>query len=1003
MISFLLKRPLGTLSACLCLVILGAFALFYMPINLYPHTQFPVLTISTILSDSSPEEIETLITKPIEEAIADIAGLRKIQSLSHSGESEITLQFHYGKSISEKALEVRSRIRRLFPLLPKDARFPVITRYDPSDSPVAILAVMGKVSQEEAGEWVLHTLKPKLGRIDGVATVRVSGAPKKEITVDCDAGRLNALSLTIHDVMLAIKGGHETLPAGFLTREGRHLSVLTAGKHQTPEDVELQPVHVSENGALLTVGQLAHVKLGIEEPAEITRYNGQLLITVEIYRSTDADLRQVWKEVGTLLDDIRTGDESAPIIQVVSNQAAELETVLRRMNIMIAMTATITACVLFIFLGNLRSTVVVLSAIPFSLFVTILLMKLLGVTFDLLSLGGLTLGLGILVDNAIVVVESISRRWTEGDGVTKGVVDGTEDVAFPLLLSTLTTVIVFIPVMTISREIRLLFSGFAWTVAASLIASLVASLVLVPVLFRYLGKTYNPLSQLNFIDFPALSDRYGSLLILLQRRSGMVITAACAFLFLGIFFGKGLSFRETLTTEVRHFRVFMVLAPGTSKESTAVEAKKVENLLMELPGVKGVHTEAHGSQGRFTVSVKPRKWFGRCDPVTTEQIKKVLKAFQGVQFHVVPVGQNGDETKISMNIQGPSGDRLVSLQDTIRQSLQQVAGVKDVMIRQGNPAPVLEFPVEHNTLGFRRVQATDMAYYLRGHLTGPIAAKIVGGEKVIQVRVRVLRNREEGLDAVLQGVVPNERREMVPFMELGHPSMRLAQGEFQRENRRPVLRMTLLLDADDPLKVAESVKKPLDNVLKGSGCDYSFGDEVQNILRTKREMIGAGITGLALIYLVLVIATESLALPLLIMTAVPLGVAGAIIALRLLGIAVSLPVYVGMMILCGLIVNVNVVMTYTINQLVRSGMLVAEAVTAGAKRRLRAIVMTVLTTFFASLPMLLDRGPGSSLWSPFALTLAVGIIAGALFSLAMTPILYLSIEKLKQRFSHISK
>ena len=999
MTSFLLTRPLGTLTACLCLVMLGLFALFYMPINLYPQTQFPVLTISTAFSDSSPEEIETLITKPMEEAVADLPGLRKIQSLSHSGESEVTLQFHYGQNISEKALEVRSRIRRIFPLLPKDARFPVITRYDPSGAPVIVLAVTGKTSPEETGQWVYHTLKPKLSRIEGVATVKVSGAPRPQIMVDCDAGRLNALCLTIHDVTEAIRTGHNSLPAGFITTTGKRLSVVTAGKLDSPGDVEKQPVRASSTGAPITVGQLAGVKLGSEQAGDIARYNGQSLITAAVYRSTDADLRGLWKDLKKLLDEIHQGSDSVPEIKVITNQAADLETVLQRSRIVIAMTALITAGVLFTFLGNLRSTVVVLSAIPFSLCVAVLLMKAFGVTFDLLSLGGLTLGLGILVDNAIVVVESISRRWNERPVLSDAIISGTDEVALPLFLSTLSTVIVFIPVVFISREVRMLFVGFTWTVAASLMASLVASLVLVPVLFHYLGKKgAGERSERAFFKFSVISQRYGRILNVLGNHPGLLVGFAGIFLVLGLLSARGLSFRETLTTEVRHFRVFMVLAPGTSKETTAAKAEAVEKHLMDLPGVEGVYTEAQGNQGRFTVSMAPGTALGSRNPITTEEIKALFKDQQGIQFHVVPLGHRGDEAKLSLNIQGPSAERLMSLQDAARQSLHLVSGVKDVMVRQGNPSPVLEFPVRHEAVGFRGVQAKDLAYHLRGHLTGPVAAKLIGGERVTQVRVRALRNREEGLDAVGQGAIPNDRREMVPFMELAQPSPRLALGELHRENRRPVLRMTLLLDKDDPLQVAEGVKKSLDKMLQGSGCDYSFGDEIQDIIRTRKEMITAAGTGLALIYLILIIATESLLQPLLIMTAVPMGVAGAAIALRLLGIPVSLPVYVGLMILCGLIVNVNVVMTYTINRLFRQGASAEEAAKEGAQIRLRAILMTVLTTFFASLPMLLDRGAGSSMWSPFALTLAAGVISGALFSLTMTPILYPKLERLKIKF-----
>jgi len=976
-------------------VILGLIALTYMPINLYPRTQFPVLTISTILSDSSPEEIEALVTKPLEEAVADLPGLRKIQSLSQQGESEITIQFHYDQNISEKALEVRSRIRRIFPLLPKDARFPVITRYDPSGSPVMVLAITGKGSPEQTGLWVYHSLKPRLSRIDGVATVKVSGAPRPQIIVDCDVGLLNAQSLSIHDISEAIRCGHQALPAGYLnTDTGTCLSVVTAGKLIDREDVVQLPVKASGKGSVIKVGELAQVKEAIEGTKEIARYNRKNLISAAIYRSTDSDLRMLWRDVERLLDDIRKGPDPGIEIKIISNQAEELEVVLDRSKIVIGLTALITGIVLFAFLGNVRATLIVLSAIPFSLGLAILLMKAFGVTFDILSLGGLTLGLGILVDNAIVVSESISRRWGEKSTMKEAISAATNEVALPVCLSTITTVIVFVPVVLVSREVRLLFVGFAWTVAASLLASLIASLVLVPVLFQSLVPDAAKLkSERSLRAFSVIRQQYGAILNALDKHQVKLLVLVLLFLVLGLISVRGLSFRETLTTEVRNFQVFMVLAPGTSTETTAAAATSVEELLLQAPGVEGVYTEVQGNQGRFTVSVAPlRSWWGS-NLITTEDIRSVLKDQSSTQFHVVPLGQRRDEAKLTLNIQGPSSERLMSIHDAARQSLLLVPGIKDVMIRQGNPSPVLEFPVSHEAAGFRGIQAKEIAHHLRAHLTGPVPAKLIGGERTTQIRVRALRSREEGLDAVGNSVVLNDRRDMVPFMELVQPTTRLAMTELHRENRRPVLKLTLLLDKEDPLQAAQHVRRALETLLAGSGCDYSFGDEIQDIMRTRKEMILAAGAAVALIYLVLVAATESLLQPLLIMTAVPMGVSGAVIALKLLGIAVSLPVYVGLLILCGLIVNVNVIMVYTMNRLVREGASPQRAAKEGAQKRIRAVLMTVLTTFFASLPMMLDRGPGSSLWSPFALTLATGFITGALFSLAITPGLYESLHR----------
>ena len=598
-----LRRPRGTLAVCACLLLLGVFALKQMPVNLYPHVEYPVLTISTELSESSPEELEATVTKPIEEAIADIPGLKKIEAVSREGESQVTLQFHHDQKIAEKAMEVRSRIRRIFPLLPKDARFPVISRFDPSDTSVVVLAVTGDASLETVGHWVNEYLKPQLSRIDGVATVRVAGAPRRQILVECDTGRLQAQSLTISDVVAAITTSHASIPGGIVVQSGKNLSVITQGKLETPEDVSTVSLKLEQDGPVLRIGEIARVRLGSEERKEITRFNGRDLITVLVYRSTAADLRAIWKSISEKLDQIPHGSEFTPKIDVILNKAEEVERILARLWVILGITAAIMPLVLFAFLRTVRSTIVVLLAIPFSMLTTILAMQLLGVSLDMMSLGGLTLGIGILVDNAIVVAESISRRRSEGNSETDAVVLGTGDVAVPVILATAATIVVFLPVLFVSREIGLLFKGFAWTVGVGLFFSMIAAMILVPVLLRYIGGKFKQSDGSRSLD-AALSLRYGRLVNFLEAHRLVVVSSAVCLLILGVFLSGDLSYRRALITEVRSVRVVMVLAPGTATERTAAEALAVEQQLMKLPFVKGVHSDTRDNQAILTVSLK---------------------------------------------------------------------------------------------------------------------------------------------------------------------------------------------------------------------------------------------------------------------------------------------------------------------------------------------------------------------------------------------------------------
>jgi HAE1 family hydrophobic/amphiphilic exporter-1 len=992
----ILERPLGVITSCLSLVILGAVALAQSPVNLLARTEHPVLTITTELADTGPQEIETLITRRMEETMADIPGLKKMSAISSAGESQVTLQFHHGQEISDAALEVRNRLRRLFPLLPSDTRFPVITRYDPSALPLLALAVSGGATPEETAMWVNRVLKPTLSRIDGVASVRVAGAPRPQILVECDTGRLRALSLTVNDVASAINAGHYSLPAGVIKSSDRQWHVRVAGNLETADAVSAHPLGVSEHGALLTVGSLAKVSRTSEDSQEITRYNGKPLITLAVYRATDADLRTVRHSLKAGLAEVLEGSDGRFQAEEIFNQAEELETVFARLKYLLPLTAASVTLVIFLFIGNLGPTFVVMAAIPFSALTAVLFMNVIGVALDPMSLGGLTLGLGIFVDNAIVVVDSISRKWSEGLSRADGVWEGTVEVAPPLALSTLTAVAVFLPVTLVSSQARLFFVGFSWTVAISLVTSLVAAIVLIPALFRIsVRPREDPRAQ------PAIMSRlgpyYDSLLNYSQTRPGVILAVAGSFLAFGALLSTGLVFRHTALVDTQAYRIFMVLPPGTVKALTADKAVAVERDLTELPGARGVYTEITRNQAVFTLTMKK----GNSSQYTAQELLNRIRSSsvgdKSAQFHVMPLGEVKRDTKISLNFHASSHHRLTELHERLRGLLMSVPGIQDVLVRQGNPVPIAEFRLDHSRTGFNGVRGTDVAHHIRAHFTGPVAAKIFEGERIVQVRVRALRHPVAGFESLTETVVPTERRGMVPIEELSRPGLNVEPNQLHRENRRPVLKMTALVGSDNPLGVADRIHAALEGKNLPVGVEYSFGEDVQEILSTRREMLLAGVFALCLIYLLLTLATESLLYPILIMMAIPFAGAGAVFALRAFSVPVSLPVCVGLMILAGLTINVNVVMTYTIRAIRDKGLRMDASIREAARRRLRPIVMTLMTTVGSSLPMILDRSAGSDMWFPFALTLASGAFAATLFALILTPTLYGLLANMRQR------
>lgn len=979
---------------CLCLAVLGVFAYGGMKVNLLPDTRYPVVTVTTVLSGTDPEEIETVITRKIEDSLADIPWLKKIESTSAEGKSEVTLQFHLGGDVSKAASEVRSRIRRLWPSFPADTRFPVISLYNPSDAPLALLGVAGKSSLVETSHWVRQTLKPRLSRIKGVAAVRVSGDPASEIAVECDASRLKALGMTVHDVTDAIKRGHGSMPGGFLQVGDRCVHVRTTGNLETSAQISRQPLSIAEQGGLVAVGDLAKVWTVSQPPKETTRHDGRPLVSVAVFSTSDSDMRTLWRAIQETLDEIKSPSE--PRVKTIYSQAEELEKALIRLKRIMLLSVIAAGAVLFLFLGSLWATLIVVGAIPFSLLVAVLLMYLFKIPLDLLSMSGLILATGILVDNAIVVIESISRRSPEGRWSPDSIVYGTEEVALPVLFSTLTTVMVFLPLVLVSPEIRIFYIGLTWSVSLGLGASLIAALILAPLLLRYSpGRSRRVVPRLT--RGADHSSVYGRMLSLIVDRPGPVIVAAFILLALVVTLFPKLSFRTGAAIDERQFRIALVMPPGTIRKVTNQETLKAEEMVMGQAGVQSVHSKVWGNQARIMVTLKESGEFAGSTGDIMERLDKELSQKIRAQVHMLPMRRSTEFVTISLTLAGPSLEKLTSYRKSLPEELLRVPGIRDVIVHQGDYTPTLEFVVRHDRLGFYGVDASNLSQHLRGHLTGPVAARVFKGERAAQVRVRALRSEQDGFEPLYRTFVPVEGGRMIPLLELARPTFKKAPAEIQRMNLRRVIKLTLLFGRADPLKIGRQLQKLLDGLALDPGYTAELGEEIDDILKTRREMLYAAILAVLLTYLVLVAATESFLQPLIVITVVPFAAVGVIAASLLVGFPITRPVYMGIIILCGLVINVNILMIYSANDRRRAGETPEKAITRGAQRRLQPILMTTLTTVCAAFPMLLDRGTGSSMWAPFALTLASGLTAAALVSPVLTPAMYIAALRLENR------
>jgi multidrug efflux pump subunit AcrB len=645
---------------------------------------------STSLPEHGPQEVETLVTRPSggrAQGDQRLEGhLFVLQGGALLGLSEAGHQGRPGGCGPAGAGQACGGCAGCCPLRPMR---PSCSHYNPESRPVAVLGLSGGKSLGEAAQWARDQLVPALRRIDGVADVRLAGDPLPEIRVECDPELLRSLGLSIAQVSRAIRAGHENLPAGDLSVGQRQLAVRTASNLHTARGVADLPVSASLDGRVIRAGEVARVSATFREPSELARLNGKPVVSLAIQRSWGADVGRLWREVQKELSALPRGP-GLPKVSLIYSQAEYLEKSLKRLSRIALVAGAAAALVLLFFLRSLGSTLAALLACPFSLLVSCLLMRLLGVKLNLLALSGLALSLGILVDNAVVVIEAVHHHWWAGLKRLEGIKHGVAEVARPVIFSTLTTVAAFLPLLAVSDRVRLYMGSFFWGMSLSLLASLAAALFLVPLLMLFLARPQKAAAR------QGQSRAFGRLLDHSQRRPWLGLGLAVLFLALAAWQAGGLAFSGGSGLEMRGFRVIAVTKPGTHKLVTDAKLRRLMAQLAVLPGIKNQSSRVWDNQGRVTVTFTDEAMIqGRS---ILARAQKLAKSDDMVRYHVLPMGGGGGQSSLGLYLFGPDLPGLYRWQAEVTRKLAALPEVKDVIRRLGNPAPQMELRLKHREL-----------------------------------------------------------------------------------------------------------------------------------------------------------------------------------------------------------------------------------------------------------------------------------------------------------------
>ena len=1008
------RRPVFTAMVTLIVVVLGAAALTRLQIDLLPKVELPTLTVQTGYEGASPEVIERLVTQVVEEILATVPGVEEMTSTSSEGESQVRVTFGWGTNIDTAISEVRSRLEAELDELPDDITRPQVRSFDVNSFPIVLLGIASSLDPIELTTLIEDQVRYRFARLPGVAQTDVWGGYNREVRVELDPQRVRALALPLNDILTAIRDANLDLPAGQI-ESGRYEFTLRAPAEFRSLDELRSTVVATRQGVPITLAQIAQVHDTYERLTRIIRVNGRLGLRLAIRKQADANTVEV---SAAILDEIRRINRDFPQIEVyaVTNQGNFIERSIRNVANSVLYGGVLAVAVLLFFLRNLRSTLVISLAIPISIVATFALVYFGGFTLNLMTLGGLALGVGMMVDSSIVVLENIYRRRTEeGLSTPQAAVAGATEVAPALVASTLTTLVIFLPVVFMRGVSGVLFRELAYVIAFSLVCSLAVSLTVVPMLAsRLLGPRSAPprsarlaaLAAAASRAFDRLDDAYARLLRSALRWRTAWIAAAAAALAASLLLLPHIGSEFLPPSDEGEVRVDAEMEIGTLLDLVDQQTRIVEDAVTRhvpervawVTSVGGGGRDPAGSStGEIRLSLVPLSQRERSNTQIADDLRaRLAHAVPGATVRTrAPQGQfilerilGGDEG-LTIDIRGYDLDTLAALSTAVMDALADIPGITDIDTTRDDGTPQHEIRPDRAKAADVGVSVRDIARAIEIAVAGSRAGDYRTDGNSYRILVQMQNAHQLPLDEVLDLTVRGSSGEDIALRNIVAATDGRGPTLIRRKDQQRTINVTANIAGRDLGSVAADVESALASIPRPAGYDLALAGNVEEQRKATTELLVSLALALALVYMVLACQYESLRDPLIVMASVPLAGIGVLLTLFLTDTTLNIQSYIGCIMLGGIVVNNAILLVDQAARLrVREGMPTALAVAEAGRRRLRPILMTSLTTMLGLAPLALGIGEGTDAQAPLARVVIGGLASSLITTLVVVPAAY---------------
>ncbi len=1013
-----IKRPVTISMIFLIITVLGLFFYSKLGLDLLPKIKYPTVSIITTYSGVNPEDIENLITKPIEDAVSTVQNVKSVSSFSQEGLSAVIIEFNWGTNTDFAAQDVRDRIGLIEDYLPVDADKPMVFKLDISEMPILGYGITAEgIDTLQLKKLIKDNIKDRLERIEGVASVELRGGMEREIIIKINKPKIEALEISQDQIIQALRAENLNVSGGSISQEKEELPVRTNGEYKSLSEIK-NTIITLKNNVPIYLKDIAEVIDGHKEIQSYSRTNKKASVLLLITKESEANTVQVVERVKKEIPNLKKYLPKNTNFTLSLDQSHLIKNATNSVKQSALIGGILSAFLIFLFLRNWRPTLTIIFAIPLSVITTFIPLYLSGYTLNLMTLGGLALGIGMLTDNAVVVIENIYRHLEQGKNKKEAARIGASEVGLAITASTLTTIAVFFPMSLGSGIAGQLTRGLTLTIVFALVSSLFVALTFVPMVASKIFQTKKNPEEYKELSgekhFQKIESFYKKFLIwtLNNRLKTISITLFLFFLTIGTIPFIGTEFMPSSDQSILMMEVKMPV--GTSLKETNKIISQVEDVILKKGGnnlesvtsfvgkVKGEEASislGFGGSGtneaQIMIRLKDKKERNISSEEFKERVRKNIPPIRGLEYKFVDMDSmimGGSNAPIEIKIFGKDLEKLKKISADVATIIKEVKGIRDIESSLNQTKKELVIKVNKEEASRFGLTSGQIGLAVKNAIKGVVATQFRQSGEETDIRVKYDEKYRNNIEDIKNIIIPTPLGKSIYLKQVAQISFNQEPVKIDRENQSRIGIITANTSGRDIGSIVKDIKEKLKKYKMPSGYFVEFGGSYKQMKETFSVLGQALVLAVLLVYMIMASQFESLIYPFIIMFEIPLAFIGVGLALLIAKQSLSLPSMIGVIMLSGVVVNNAIVLVDYVNQLRRKGIDRFQALVEGGKTRLRPILITSLTTILGMLPMALSRQEGSDMMRPMAIAVIGGLFVSTALTLIIIPVLYSIIE-----------